>query len=85
MGQSLLNQHVAIASTWRVGKVNNLKRQDFNKLLLHELAHSVGMPHCKTDNCILHDAEKKNRFSSSPSFCDTCKQRLSAKGWANMN
>jgi predicted Zn-dependent protease len=85
MGQSLLNQHVAIASTWRVGKVNNLKRQDFKKLMLHELAHSVGMPHCKTDNCILHDAEKKNRFSSSPSFCDTCKQRLSAKGWANMN
>jgi archaemetzincin len=85
MGQSLLNQHVAVVSTWRIGKVNNLQKQDFKKLMLHELAHSVGMPHCKTDNCILHDAEKKNRFSYSPSFCDACKQRLSAKGWANMN
>jgi archaemetzincin len=85
MGQSLLNQHVAVVSTWRIGKVNNLQKQDFKKLMLHELAHSVGMPHCKTDNCILHDAEKKNRFSYSPTFCGYCKQKLKAKGWRNID
>jgi archaemetzincin len=81
MGQSLLNQHVAVVSTWRVGNVKHLQENDFKKLMLHELAHSVGLNHCKTNDCILHDAEKKNRFSYSPFFCDTCIRQLTAKGW----
>jgi archaemetzincin len=85
MGQASLNQKVAVVSTWRLGKVNHLQKQDFKKLMLHELAHSVGLRHCKTDDCILHDAEKKNRFSQSPSFCEVCKQQLTARGWKNLN
>jgi archaemetzincin len=85
MGQASLNQKVAVVSTWRLGKVNHLQKQDFKKLMLHELAHSVGLRHCKTDDCILHDAEKKNRFSQSPSFCVACKQQLTARGWKNLN
>jgi archaemetzincin len=85
MGQASLNQKVAVVSTWRLGKVNHLQKQDFKKLMLHELAHSVGLRHCNTDDCILHAAEKKNRFSQSPSFCRSCKQQLTARGWKNMD
>jgi archaemetzincin len=81
MGQASMNQMAAVVSTWRLGKVKNLKKDDFKKLMLHELAHSVGLRHCKTDNCILHAAEKKNRFSYSPSFCNVCRQQLTSKGW----
>jgi archaemetzincin len=81
MGQASLNERVAVVSTWRMGKVKNLQKQDFKKLMLHELAHSVGLSHCKMDDCILHAAERKNRFVHSPSFCDACKRQLLEKGW----
>jgi archaemetzincin len=81
MGEASFGRRVAVVSTWRLGKVQNLKKQDFKKLMLHELAHSVGLKHCSTDNCILHAAEKKNRFATSPSFCEDCREKLTGKGW----
>lgn len=81
MGEASFGRRVAVVSTWRLGKVQNLKKQDFKKLMLHELAHSVGLKHCSTDNCILHAAEKKNRFAKSPSFCENCREKLTGKGW----
>jgi archaemetzincin len=85
MGEASLGRRAAVVSTWRVGKVSNLKKQDFRKLMLHELAHSVGLRHCSTDDCILHAAEKKNRFATSPSFCEGCRKKLAGKGWNKLN
>jgi len=50
-------------------------------LVIHELGHTLGLPHCETPRCVMRDA--KGRYletadSSSGDFCDRCKASLPA-------
>ncbi len=48
-------------------------------LVVHELGHTLGLPHCETLRCVMRDA--KGRYletadSSSGEFCDRCRASL---------
>jgi archaemetzincin len=50
-------------------------------LVIHELGHTLGLPHCETPRCVMRDA--KGRYletadSSSGDFCEQCKASLPA-------
>ncbi|MTH18059.1 Zn-dependent protease [Flavobacterium sp. LC2016-01] len=57
------------------------KNQQFYKLVLHELGHTAGLPHCKIKSCLMRDAEGGNPLDQEKSFCKDCKSFLKSKGW----
>lgn len=79
-GLSTVGAHVALISlTQPSGK----KHSDDHivKLMLHELGHAFGLKHCSDEHCLMVNAEHRNKFSQTPSFCKNCKLFLNKKGW----
>ncbi|MCP2027648.1 archaemetzincin [Flavobacterium sp. HSC-32F16] len=57
------------------------KNQQFYKLVLHELGHTEGLPHCSVKTCLMRDAEGGNPLDQEKAFCQSCKSFLKGKGW----
>ncbi|TPG35496.1 Zn-dependent protease [Flavobacterium pectinovorum] len=68
-----------VVSDFRMSKQN--KSQQFYKVVLHELGHTEGLPHCPVKSCLMRDAEGKNHLDEETAFCIKCKTYLIAKGW----
>jgi len=71
--------NACVLSTYRLSKTNLLSQ--LNKLALHELGHTQGLPHCDNQKCFMRDAEAGNHFDEETDFCDSCKSFLKRKGW----
>lgn len=81
MGWTCVPLHSAVVSTYRLGDKSRLQI-DFVKLVLHELGHADGLPHCKnSSSCYMRDANKQNPFPKLDGFCDKCNTHLSKRGW----
>lgn len=79
-GISTVGSHVALISlTQPSGKKH--KDDHLVKLMLHELGHAFGLKHCSDEHCFMVNAEHRNKFSQTPSFCKHCKLFLNKKGW----
>ena len=65
-----------IASTYRLKDKRN-----FEKIVLHELAHTFGLRHCSNNTCYLRDYNAKDLSSETQGFCENCKEKLNAQGW----
>jgi archaemetzincin len=50
----------------------------FRTVVIHELGHNQGLPHCPTPNCIMSDANEsiKTVDNSSDHYCKKCNDRL---------
>lgn len=57
------------------------KNEQFYKLVVHELGHTAGLPHCAIKTCLMRDAEGGNPLDEEKEFCNSCKSFLKAKGW----
>jgi archaemetzincin len=68
-----------VVSDFRLSKEN--KKQQFYKLVLHELGHTEGLPHCKINTCLMRDAKGGNHLNEEKDFCTSCKTFLKNKGW----
>lgn len=68
-----------VVSDFRLSKGN--KNTQFYKVVLHELGHTEGLPHCPTKTCLMRDAEDKNPIDEEKGFCLKCKNYLIGKGW----
>lgn len=68
-----------VVSDFRLSKGN--KNTQFYKVVLHELGHTEGLPHCPTKTCLMRDAEGKNPIDEEKDFCLKCKNYLIGKGW----
>ncbi len=79
MGLAYCPGNACIASTYRLNK-NNLYLQ-YYKVVIHELAHTQGLPHCKNKWCYLRDAEGKNPTDEEKEFCTDCKNHLKKRNW----
>lgn len=81
MGWTRHSLRSSVVSTYRL-KDRDRWSEDFVKLVLHELGHSDGLPHCKKANaCFMRDANKQNHFPELDGFCDYCARHLAKHGW----
>jgi archaemetzincin len=79
MGLGYRPGRACVVSDFRLSVKN--KNQQFYKLILHELGHTAGLPHCKVKTCLMRDAEGRNPLDQEKSFCRECKSFLKSKGW----
>ena len=49
-------------------------------LALHETGHTYGLEHCPVSTCIMKDAEGKMNLDDGDSYCEKCRNYLSARG-----
>lgn len=78
MGLGYRPGDACVISTYRLKK-QNLKNQLF-KVVLHEIGHTQGLPHCENTSCLMRDAEGGNPLDQEKDFCIKCKEKLSRKG-----
>jgi archaemetzincin len=71
--------NACVVSTYRISKTN--LNSQFYKLIMHELGHTQGLPHCSNKTCFMRDAEGGNPIDEEKGFCEACKSYLVAKGW----
>ncbi len=79
MGLGYRPGKACVVSDFRLSQKN--KNEQFYKLVLHELGHTEGLPHCNVKTCLMRDAEGGNPFDQEKSFCRNCKSFLKSKGW----
>jgi len=65
-----------VASSFRVKDKKN-----FPKVVIHEIGHTSGLPHCKEAACLMQDAEGKDKFRELTGFCRKCSAHLRSRGW----
>lgn len=68
-----------VVSDFRIARKNS--SQQFYKVVLHELGHTEGLPHCAVKTCLMKDAEGANHLDEEKDFCKNCKSFLVNKGW----
>lgn len=64
--------------------VSNFRLKDkrsFYKVVIHELGHTAGLPHCPNMSCFMRDADGGDHTNEEKGFCDKCKLFLQRKGW----
>lgn len=80
-GISYIGDSASVISSLRPKTLKPLSDDDMHELMLHELGHAFGLPHCKDERCMMVDAEHGNKFAQTQSFCNDCKRYLNSKGW----
>ena len=81
MGWTRHSLRSSVVSTHRLADKSRLQ-EDFVKLVLHELGHADGLPHCReSSTCYMRDANRQNHFPELFGFCDKCTKHLKSKGW----
>ena len=76
MGLGYQPGRACIASNFRVRDKKN-----FYKVVIHELGHTTGLPHCPEKTCFMRDAEGTDPTGEEKDFCVKCKEHLKKKGW----
>jgi len=65
---------VSVVSSYR-----KKSKQGLSLVMRHELGHAVGLRHCTTTNCLIHDAGGLDLRGTK--FCNKCAVFLIEKGW----
>ncbi|MFM2336818.1 MAG: hypothetical protein RL115_11 [Bacteroidota bacterium] len=68
--------NASMASDYRLKNKSN-----FFKVVIHELGHNAGLPHCPTKTCFMRDAEGGDPTGEEKEFCQRCKSYLLKNGW----
>ncbi|MBL7733525.1 MAG: hypothetical protein JNM88_20315 [Chitinophagaceae bacterium] len=76
MGLGYQPGNACIASNFRVRDKKN-----YYKVVIHELGHTAGLPHCPQPFCFMRDAEGKDVTGEEKEFCAGCKAHLKKAGW----
>lgn len=67
-----------IVSVYRFRKPQNKFKDRFNKIVLHELGHNLGLKHCADKKCLMTDAAEsiKTIDNANLDLCISCKQKI---------
>ena len=62
-------------------KDSSIFKHRLKTVVIHEIGHNLGLPHCKTKGCIMCDTNGKIATidNSMNDYCDECKKKLKAK------
>lgn len=76
-GLGELSGRTCVVSTFRLGAhgVDEAKLRDrLRKVAIHEAGHVMGLEHCSTEHCVMHDAESSiaTMDNETGKFCDAC-------------
>lgn len=76
MGLGSCPGQACVASNHRVRN-----KKYFFKVMIHELGHTTGLPHCPVKTCYMTDADGGDPTANENGFCDKCKKHLIGQGW----
>lgn len=79
MGLSYCPGKASIVSDFRLRE--NDRGADLFKVVVHELGHANGLPHCRVKTCYMRDAEGGYPLKEETAFCEDCRKYLKIKGW----
>lgn len=66
-----------VVSTFRLG-TEPLLSDRLNKIVVHEVGHNLGLPHCANPACVMRDAVERigSIDDAGPSLCAVCAERI---------
>lgn len=68
-----------VVSTYRIGR-GPARRERLRKIAIHEVGHTLGLPHCPTPGCIMNDlAGSISILDAATGFCPNCRDHLGGK------
>lgn len=76
MGLGYCPGKACVVSTYRLKN-----KQNFYKVVIHELGHNVGLQHCADPTCYMRDAKGGDPTGEEKAFCKSCAAYLQKKGW----
>ncbi|MBS4064106.1 MAG: hypothetical protein KGZ74_06075 [Chitinophagaceae bacterium] len=79
MGLGYSPGHACVVSTFRPAKTARNKthlQQRLLKLVIHEMGHNFGLPHCSNEECFMVDAEGQMKLDKERYLCDSCRHKL---------
>ena len=79
MGLYISPGNACVVSTSRLSGANS--KEKLFKVVIHELGHTQGLPHCPVQTCFMKDAEGKDSLNNQHAFCPKCKQVMKNAGW----
>jgi len=79
MGLGFMPGNACVVSSFRLSKKK--RAEQFYKVVLHELGHTQGLPHCAVKTCFMRDAEGKNPTDEETGFCNSCRKHLEDENW----
>lgn len=83
LGAARLGQRPGVVSTYRLhaGDASNaVFSRRLERVAAHELSHALGLSHCATPHCLMHDAEGSIRaVDSATGFCERCTRAFAEK------
>jgi archaemetzincin len=76
MGLGFNPGDACVASSYRLKN-----KKYFIRVVVHELGHTAGLPHCPDKTCYMRDAEGGDHTANEKGFCEKCKVYLKERGW----
>jgi archaemetzincin len=79
MGLGYQPGDACVISTFRLKKTTvNQKhfQQRLFKVVVHEMGHNFGLPHCPNQHCIMVDAEGKMKLDGEKELCKNCQSKI---------
>lgn len=77
MGLGYMPGNACVISTYRLRPEN--RSSQFSKVVIHEIGHNFGLPHCPVKTCLMRDAKGGNPLNEEKGFCVKCKATLKSK------
>lgn len=62
-----------VISTFRLAEN---KQEQLQKVILHEIGHTLGLDHCKVKTCYMRPAEGGNPLDELSHFCASCSKKI---------
>lgn len=74
IGLGFMSGNACVISTKRLKKSN--RKEQLFKVVLHEIGHNVGLPHCPVKTCLMRDAKGGNPIDEEKEFCHKCINKM---------